>query len=208
MCRIGIAIGLAFHRCTRAVSAVLSTVFGSGNSGITYTLGEEAESASISHGEINIGRATPQISIVENAVTVTGYSLGGMVVSGAGTSGANGVYDFTGNEYGGGIYEKGLYSLIRTAAIGVGRYALKHSYTTVLYQGPVDSSTNPSGVSFSVVDALAAAPSVASCPSTASQVIAALGWTEGVDALLTFTLAPGSDGSGAISTHAAVTLHT
>ncbi|MEI6674447.1 MAG: hypothetical protein WCO57_04635 [Verrucomicrobiota bacterium] len=215
-------LGLSILSCRvrKTVSAVLSTVFGTGNAGITYTLKDGVSTASIAHAAVDADATAVTVDVATDVVSVTPGGIAALFITG--------VTDINGHAlpvlaipYGGIDAENSdtqwwastTYSGVGWTVSWMGqdsawqvRYDDGAGNTASFYTGTATGKlpTDPS-LTWAVDQSGSGTPTV-SGGSSAAQVLTALNASDPAKALLTFALV--GTGSAAVSTHAAVTLHT
>lgn len=202
---------------------VTSTVFGTGDSAITYILKPDVSTASIKHAAATL-KATTDVAVVGSAVAVTPGTKARMIVTGTGTLAHDGVpVSFFELHKNGFHDERTSWRNTWTdepytpdqAAVWISdesRWGLYSSISSFPYfaewSGPEDVAS-PDLVLVWIPQGLATGtPTVTAAVSSANQVLSALDASVAAEALITFALAPGSDGTAAVAAQALVTLHT
>ncbi len=172
---------------------------GTGNAGILYVLKDGVTSASIEH-KAATAKATTDVAVVGSAVQVTGGTKARMIAGDMVFVTVFGESEIWDTAYGSGV--NGYINRLG----GTGSDWEMTDYTH--YWGSTDAVDWPDEITTWTQTAgpTLAAPTVTAGVSSASQVITALDASTDAEALITFALAPGSDGSAAISAAGPVVL--
>jgi len=222
---------LAFF--SSASDAVLSVIFGDGDAAIEYTLKSGVNAARVTHASIDEDAPTIMVTVVDRTVTITPRSLTKLFVSGElldknGDPLPDGALAYAGLEtvgpyapsWGNVVTQQGWWT--QWISVGDGwaiAYGSENGYLAEFWgwcsemaqEGPAILPNDPRLV-WSPNELLGGPTGsgtlVCAMGNSASQVLTALNASNPAKALITFALAPGSDGSGEISEHATVTLHT
>lgn len=207
-------------KAASGIDELLSVIFGEGHAAILYTLKEGVETVSVEHKTALASATTTDVSLSVSAVSVTPGGLASIFITGAVDSNAHplpvvaipyGGLDaendntqwWASTTYGGTGW---TVSWMGQDSAWQARYDDGAGNTASFYTGTATGKlpTDPS-LTWMVDQSGSGTPTV-SGGSSASQVLAALTGTD-ADDLITYALAPGSNGFGAVSVAGPTTLY-